>query len=449
MQAAAFGENIFASYEKFRDSFDSHFTPPKKPPIAYTETISSPGYAYIKEVEGEVFEPSSFYGRGDMYCAKKLPGKFVFKATHHLGMGRKVESNTAEVYHTLNTVRQTIFRALGEGKNSVVVPWYEENQDAYVFEETEQTKSELDADQLVARRVSQEIFGGVEGENLIRPSSELNHDRYFCKCRTGLSARFWQNLILPVLSKMLKSAGCEVLVEKLAERKVTFEKNPCWDPTGLKITEKQVALDALKIAWKPELIPNYPLPMPKTLSPPPEPTPSVVGAKIMQAYEKEDLCDFEFVCSDGSCKAHKFILILQSEFFKGMLMTKTPLKELREGQLVLREYPVETIKAMLNYMYKEINPFAKTDSKVNPYQIFLLSHRWDLSGLVDMAANEIGEVCMPEEWREIGELGAVAENAHLLKIYDSLRKRMRPIPEPAIPIKNAMIKLGLLEKNNT
>ena len=248
--------------------------------------------------------------------------------------------------------------------------------------------------------------------------------------------RYWRDLVLPTLMKMLSSSGCLVSVIELKERNVVLGRLLDEDIV------KKTPLEAIRVTWNTLMLPNYPLPLPKALPPPPKPITSVAATLIETAYENGEGCDFEFVCKDGIVKAHKLVLSLISEYFKNMFSSS--MLEAREGKLNLSEYSAATIKGILDYFYKNINPFEQPDSKVNAYQIFTLSHRWRLPLLVDMATNAIGEVCIQEEWQDIGEMGAKTENEHLLKIYNSLRFRLNPVPEIPENIKSVMLKLGLM-----
>lgn len=204
---------------------------------------------------------------------------------------------------------------------------------------------------------------------------------------------------------------------------------------GVQLVDKQ---NLIELSWTPGTTPNYPLPKELDVAK----TPSV-NETFVAAFHKQDLTDATFNCKDGDVKAHALVLSLASEYFRTLF--SSGLKERMTQVIELPAYSVKSIKSVLNHLYKGNNPFDTQDPNEipDPLDILQIAHRWKLPSLFDYAANVIGRNAKPEEWKEIGNLGATYESKYLLLVYNCYRIRQGEKIDPEfLP---AMNKFGLAE----
>lgn len=288
------------------------------------------------------------------------------------------------VYSFIETIREHIFASMQKQIAHVSVPIYKDS-------------------------IYQIILTPKETEQNVKPE-RLNEHRVSKYQKRGISPDLVHQLVLPMLRDFL--ADC-----------------------GIQLVDNQ---NQIELSWTQGTNPNHPLPKELDVAKVPS-----LNEYLVTAFQTQDLTDMTFKCQDGQVNAHELVLCLASEYFRSLF--SSGLQEKMTQVIELPNYSLKTLKSVLDHIYKGNNPFeAENQNEIpDPIDILQIAHQWRLSSLFEHAANVIGRNAKPEEWKEIGNLGATYESKYLLQVYNCYRiRRGEQIDPEILP---AMQKFGLAE----
>ncbi len=119
-----------------------------------------------------------------------------------------------------------------------------------------------------------------------------------------------------------------------------------------------------------------------------------------------------FSDGDQGIPVHSFLLTLRSPVFRQMF--QMTMKETETGTITIDDISIVAVEAMVEYLYKDT--VSMISLKQDAYGLFVLAHRYEIIGLMEMVIHYLTSTLSPSNAIKILQLSSLYELYHLKEL---------------------------------